>query len=237
MKTIFTCSLLMAGIMIFQTATAQESCQVLMASISGKYEGDCKKGKANGKGKAEGTDQYVGEFKDGLPHGKGLYRWKNGDFYEGSWVNGKKDGQGGMSHKRSGQADSVTTGYWKKDAYIGKNEKPYIIHNRTNHFSMIEIKKNKSGLENNITIELGSTSGGAKSITRGSIPKPELTDIRIRKGSFLQSQSMNQGERISSRTLVKVTFPFHAIYYVGNQETEIEILEPGNWRIILRLNE
>lgn len=237
MKTLFTLCLVIAAFLTSRTAMAQERCQVLMASLAGSYEGDCKKGKANGKGKAEGTDQYIGEFKDGLPHGKGLYRWKNGDLYEGSWINGKKEGPGGMSYKRSGKPDSVVTGFWKKDAYAGKNEKPYIIHHRTNHFSLIEVKKNKSGIENNITIELGSTSGGTKSITGGVIPKPELTDIRIRKGSYLQSQSMNQGDRVSSRSLVRVTFPFHAIYYVGNQEAEIEILEPGNWRIVLRLNE
>ena len=237
MKTFYNYCLLIAGLFIVQAASAQETCEVLMPSIAGQYEGDCKKGKANGNGKAEGTDQYLGEFKDGMPHGKGIYRWKNGDFYDGEWVKGKREGDGGMAYKRTGKADSVVTGFWKKDTYVGKYEKPYIIHHRTNHFTTVEVKKSKSAIENTITIEVGSTSGGAKSITRGSIPKPELSDIQIIKGSYLQSQSMNKGERISSKTLTKVSFPFHARYQIGGQDAEIEILEPGNWLIILKLNE
>lgn len=237
METFSKYSLLIAGLLIVQAAWAQQTCEVLMPSIAGQYEGDCKKGKANGNGKAEGTDQYLGEFKDGLPHGTGIYRWKNGDIYDGEWAKGKREGDGGMSYKRTGKADSVVTGFWKKDVYIGKFEQPFIIHHRTNHFTQVEIKKNKSAVQNTITIEVGSTSGGARSITRGTIPKPELTDIQIIKGSYLQTQSMNKGERISSVTLIKVAFPFHATYRIGTQDAEIEILEPGNWLILLRLNE
>ena len=39
---------------------AQETCKVLKPEISGSYLGDCKKGLANGKGIARGTDGYEG---------------------------------------------------------------------------------------------------------------------------------------------------------------------------------
>ena len=237
MKTLRIYLLIMVSLMIIQPAViAQETCEVRVPSLAGTYEGDCKKGKANGIGKAKGTDEYQGEFKNGYPHGKGVYRWKTGDSYDGSWVNGKREGNGGMTYKRNGK-DSVVTGFWKNDLYVGKTEKPYIIHHRTNHFTQIEIEKKKSGLNNTITIELGSTSGGTNSLSRGEIPKPVITNIQIKTGSYLQSQEMSQGDRISSKTLVNVTFPFRAVYYVGDQETEIEILEPGNWLLKLRLNE
>lgn len=237
MKLFIISFLIIAGWFIAPGAVAQETCKVLMPSISGQYEGECKKGKANGNGKAEGTDQYLGEFKNGLPHGKGVYRWKNGNFYDGEWSNGKRDGDGGMAYKRNGKTDSVITGFWKKDAYVGKFEKPYIIHTRTLHFSLIEVKKNKSALENTITIEVGSTTGGTYGLKSGGVPKPELTDIQIIKGSYVQSHSINKGDRISSRTLLNVIFPFQATYRIGNQEVAIEILEEGNWLINLRLNE
>ena len=53
--------------------------------------GDCKEG--------EGIMQYlsgkyVGEWKDGLRHGKGKFTWNNGDTYDGSWVEDKRHGQG-----------------------------------------------------------------------------------------------------------------------------------------------
>lgn len=39
-------------------------------------------------------DVYVGQMKDGKPHGKGKYTWSNGDFYEGDWVNEQRTGKG-----------------------------------------------------------------------------------------------------------------------------------------------
>ena len=37
---------------------------------------------------------YVGELKNGKPHGKGTYIWKNGTKYEGEWKDGERYGQG-----------------------------------------------------------------------------------------------------------------------------------------------
>ena len=37
-----------------------------METLKGTYTGECKKGKANGRGKAVGTDTYEGFFKTGL---------------------------------------------------------------------------------------------------------------------------------------------------------------------------
>jgi hypothetical protein len=39
-------------------------------------------------------DSYVGAFKNGVPHGHGLYKYKNGCQYEGQFVAGKKEGEG-----------------------------------------------------------------------------------------------------------------------------------------------
>ena len=44
---------------------SQAQCKVLLEAVSGEYEGGCKKGKADGKGIAKGTDSYEGEFKKG----------------------------------------------------------------------------------------------------------------------------------------------------------------------------
>lgn len=49
------------------------------------YRGTWTSGKMDGFGElilAEG-EVYIGEFQNGYPHGKGIRKWKNDDFYEG----------------------------------------------------------------------------------------------------------------------------------------------------------
>ncbi len=41
-----------------------------------------------------GKTQYKGEFKNGLPHGKGKFTYEFGSYYEGDFENGKFNGQG-----------------------------------------------------------------------------------------------------------------------------------------------
>ena len=60
------------------TPLLSQPCSVSVDSLKGEYNGDCKKGKAEGKGTAVGIDSYKGNFKNGYPNGEGKYIWKNG---------------------------------------------------------------------------------------------------------------------------------------------------------------
>ena len=74
--------------------SAQEKeCEVKMDAIKGLYTGECAEGKATGKGKSVGTDQYEGDFKDGYPDGKGMYTWKDGYYFVGAFKKGRKEGR------------------------------------------------------------------------------------------------------------------------------------------------
>jgi len=42
----------------------------------------------------EGGGKYIGETKDGIPHGKGKFIWPEGDEYEGDWINNTQHGWG-----------------------------------------------------------------------------------------------------------------------------------------------
>jgi hypothetical protein len=77
-----------------------QDCSVEKAEIKGSYSGDCKKGKANGKGKAAGTDSYEGDFRAGLPDGNGTYKWSNGNEYTGAFAKGLKEGRGTLVYKK-----------------------------------------------------------------------------------------------------------------------------------------
>lgn len=97
------------------------SCRVMVDDIAGSYDGDCARGKAHGTGKAIGKDTYEGEFKKGYPDGFGTYTWINGDYFEGEFVKGKREGEGKMVFA-SVDADSLQTGYWEDDTYLGKQD-------------------------------------------------------------------------------------------------------------------
>lgn len=45
------------------------------------------------------SGQYIGTVKNGMPHGKGKFIWKNGDVYEGDWVNNEITGKGKFTWK------------------------------------------------------------------------------------------------------------------------------------------
>lgn len=95
---------------------AQDDCKVKVPELKGKYEGDCKKGLAHGKGHAIGSDEYKGRFKKGYPHGKGIYTWKNGNVFEGKFKKGKKHGAGKLTIRKA-DGDSIVEGTWKDDVF------------------------------------------------------------------------------------------------------------------------
>ena len=105
-------------------------CRVLDPGLSEFYQGDCKNELASGIGKAEGSNKYEGNFKNGLPHGKGVYKWSSGESYDGEWINGNRNGIGtytksdGVSYKgyyRNGNLTDgrVTITYKNKSKRIG----------------------------------------------------------------------------------------------------------------------
>lgn len=71
-------------------ATPISNCKVNDVDINQEYRGECRNGLAHGKGRAKGRDVYFGEFKDGNTHGRGTYTWANGESYEGDWVDGQR---------------------------------------------------------------------------------------------------------------------------------------------------
>ena len=102
---------------------------VLKKELVGKYEGELKKGLANGKGMASGQDSYNGDFKDGLPDGAGVYTDSLGNVFKGTFKFGLREGKGEFIPSPSSK-DKALTGYWMADKYMG-NERvdPYEILN------------------------------------------------------------------------------------------------------------
>ncbi len=119
---------------------AQEDCKVLSKALDGEYTGDCKKGLAQGIGEAKGIDTYKGEFKKGLPHGTGTYIWAGGNSYEGGFRDGMKDGKGKMVFRKENETDSIVTGYWSKDDYVGLTLMGYEVISKSGTISLILVR-------------------------------------------------------------------------------------------------
>jgi len=83
--------------------------------------GEFKSGKFNGTYTRANGDKYVGEVRDGKPHGYGTYYFladnqRRGDKYVGDFKSGKFNGQGTLTYA---DGDKLV-GEWKDNKYIGR---------------------------------------------------------------------------------------------------------------------
>jgi hypothetical protein len=228
----------------FHSINAQD-CKVGLPALTGTYQGDCKNGKANGQGKASGTDSYEGEFRNGLPDGKGKYVWKAGAWYEGQWSKGMREGKGLMSVRNVNNRDSLIEGFWKKDNYIGQNEKPYVIYSKTVHITGATCRR-LNGLSDQLLITLNSETGGdpkgfSPELKEKPFPmeqykeKPVLTNLQLIRGDFQKRTVDDNFPKKITYLFESVSFPFRAILNIGNDVMEIEFFEPGNWTLDLKM--
>lgn len=231
MKQLFTILFLVSFIF---PAFSQTECEVLLASVQGKYTGGCKSKKADGQGKAEGTDVFEGNFKSGYPSGEGTYTFKNGDYYKGNFKKGLKDGKGEFHYKKSGAEDSVVNGYWKNDAYVGTYLYPYIVGQKTDGVTRVNVKEEGGNAARIVTITSqniireNSLSGGVPTL-------PTVNFVSVDQGSF-QREERQSTSKVSKVILYGVTFPFHATVTYEGQSFEILLSKEESWSIDVELN-
>lgn len=220
--------LITTALLLMTLYSEAQDCMVEIEALKGKYEGECKKGKANGKGMAIGTDSYEGEFRNGYPDGAGKYTWKNGNCYEGTWKKGEIDGQGTMHYSLITGGDSTVTGFWKKGQYVGKYKNLYSVYSRSHSVSNITFKKNKDNT-NEVTIH-------SKYGSNSSVPIGAWGDMEIINGSFALKESIDDVPGLRIIRYRAVVFPFRVkITYAINQVLEFEIFEAGNWTTEIEL--
>jgi hypothetical protein len=219
MRTI--CSL--AGFLILFSGTidAQQPCKVLVEALQGEYSGGCKKGLANGQGKASGTDTYEGHFKNGYPHGKGTYTWANGSVFTGYWNMGKRVGEGSYRFIENGK-EVTLKGIWKNDQYMGEKPAPPKIVKR---YNINQVSFHKAGEGNQVVLLF----------RQGGMANSSVMDLMIGASNGLEFRS---GSQIGYQ---QVTFPFEAkiTYKTWNPlrtvlldcTLEFIITEPGRWEV------
>ena len=55
--------------------------------------------------------KYICQILNGVPEGKGIMYWNNGDIYEGDWKNDKREGKGIMYYNNGKKKEGI----WKND--------------------------------------------------------------------------------------------------------------------------
>lgn len=196
----------------YLNTTYSQDCKVLLKTINETYVGECKRGKADGEGLAKGIDTYEGEFKKGLPHGEGIYTWQDGKTYKGTFKKGQKEGRGTLTFK----ADSIKTGFWKNDIYIGLYENPYNKITKSQNVSFYALNKVQDDIHNlRFYIE----------VNQEQVSYPRLNFV-------LQSgQYQTQIDNSDFVELTNVTFPIKLKVIYQQDFIEIEIFQPGLWKI------
>lgn len=206
MKILF--SLLLLSISILQFAQDKGDCEVLMEALSGSYEGECKKGLANGHGIAAGTDTYEGNFKKGLPEGEGTYTWSNGHVFTGTFKKGLKEGDGKLSYT----PDSTLTGFWKNDQYMGLYENPYKVLSKTGPVNRLVVRK-IANTPNDIIIR-----GEMEMLRERGVNSPYFTGSGFDNVQF------------------PFTFDMEANYANLPVSFRVIIYEPGRWEVVVNFD-
>lgn len=204
-------------------------CKVLVEDLQGEYRGECKNGLAHGEGSAQGEDIYQGDFKKGYPHGQGKYIWDGDDYYVGGFRKGKRSGYGKHYLIMDGKS-SFIEGYWRNDAYIGKEKK-------TQKYNTIRY----TGIDRVSYIYKGDGSGTNEIMLRfrrgGTGSKTMLSNLSLVGTS---GDLVDYGESFGYEN---VEFPFSAtLSFTAPNKTNsmfiigtlnFEILKEGNWDVII----
>ena len=226
--------IIILALLFFSFGAYSQTCEVDKTSIKGTYTGDCKKNKAHGKGKAVGTDTYEGEFKNGIPDGAGTYTWSNKNVFEGKYLKGMREGKGKMIFKKEGAADSIVEGYWKKDAYIGKNEKPWQVHSKTGSVTKVDVEFTADAIHR-IKVIVTNTTGGVSSLG-GQMPAFRVDNVVVVKGYFERLTNLETHLKSTETSLMEVTFPFRGKFMINREEIEIEFFEAGSYSVNIAIN-
>lgn len=208
-------------ILVFTLSAYGTDCKVKLPELSGKYEGDCKKGLADGNGKAWGeTDYYEGVFKKGLPHGYGIYKWGNGNLYQGNFSKGYMDGEGELISIDPSGKKEIKKGFFKKNVYLGEYKYPYKIISQQGvkniNFQEVSINQN----EVRITIY----SNGTKITPQLTLSDINNTVVENRNGVVLVNAQFPLKR-------VDISFQVDSFSY----KVIFDIYKKGSWEVILSL--
>ena len=198
--------IIILSLVSFATSFGQvnQKCKVLNEELVGVYDGQCKGGLADGKGKftfANGSFMYVGNFKDG-----------------------KIDGKGEIFSIVKNKQTSIKKGNWENNVYVGDRSEPYQVR-RSDNLDRYTVTKNSSG-GNKVLINFYQ-NGSRNNVSNLSVAVNTGEKIT---GSYTEGYE-NVSFPFVCTINYTTTSKFKSTTYLVS--FEIEIMEPGTWEIFL----
>jgi len=207
---------------------SQEPCQVMMETLALEYEGECKKGFAHGQGKALGSHAYEGEFKKGYPDGFGAYTWSNGNLYKGEFKNGLKDGKGELYIRRLGSPDSIVTGYWDQDKFVGAYRTAYSVGQKRNILRTRFVHMSDTPNQVEIIIQRNGLPMGVSQLQASADQAP----------LFEATPALTAFTRVNyplTNAIINFNAPSTFNSYLLDCELNFEIYRAGHWRVFIEI--
>ena len=211
----------------------QFDCKVLIPELQGQYNGECKKGLADGEGSAKGTETYQGSFKKGYPQGFGAYTYSNGSVYVGAMKKGIRDGYGLMNDMSSG-SKIMYYGLWVAGKLVIANDARglYRVHSFKGATMIIPSVVRGNEYQNQIFLEFTEKGSPTKTAT--------IVNYEISSGEFVDNldRTYNREIQFDNITEFPVTLKLKYTYKQidwRNQDCEFEVtlFAPGVWTIKL----
>jgi hypothetical protein len=230
MKRIVT---LIMAITISLAVFPQNTCKVLVKELEGQYNGECKKGLANGEGAAQGTDTYHGSFKKGLPHGFGVYAYSNGSTYIGSFKKGIRDGYGLMNDMSTG-VKVMHYGLWVAGKLVIQNDARglYKVDNLSGAKMIIPVVKMGNEYKHQIFLEFTENGSPTKTAT--------IESYKISSGEYVENidRTYNREIQFTNIEVFPVSLELDYLYKQfdwrnQNCSFKVTLFVPGEWTIKL----
>jgi len=231
-KYIFTFLMLLSFVSL---VLAQYDCKVLVEDLQGQYNGDCKKGLANGNGSAKGIESYTGEFKRGYPNGFGVYIYKDSSRYIGNFKKGKKDGYGMLVRKTDTGGKILDYGLWITDSLV--------IPNDTKALYKVKERKGVKVIDPKLTTDESIKSQVWINFKIDGVPDKSVnvTRAEISSGKQIDTQDRALNTLVAFDEISVFPVTFYLEYQIRKTDqflpvdcaVQIMLFTPGLWEINL----
>lgn len=180
----------------------------------------------------ENNGVYVGQCKNGLAHGDGVFEYMNGKYiFQGHFKKGIKQGEGKLYSFINGEKKLIKEGVWKDNKYKGEKSKQqkaaYKVQKRVN-IERYSVRRLGDGNKVSFTFMQNGNRNNIENLTMAGDSGTMF--------SSSYNHSMNEG-------FENVTFPFkcEVTYRTSSKlkfqtfvvRFEILLIDSGNWDITL----